>query len=312
VQVVGAVVIVGAVALPVLRRRLRLRPATVLGGAALAPLSAAVIWPRSRSRDLAVCALQMYVYLAAYKMPNDDVAALEARVKLDYPIRLDRVLGLGELPTTRLQRALHDDGHFAGFEKALVWAHWVWFATPHAALAYVAARDGKRFVRAAVMTYTVFDLGVLAYWLAPTAPPWYALAQGRLGDGEADQPAPLVRRLMVEYGESFWQDGWAPLYSVLGGNPLAAMPSLHFATSAMAAVLLSETGPIAGAVGVNYAALLGFSLVYLGEHYVVDLLAGLALCALVRASEPIARRPLGAAGGLIRAARRLALEPGSR
>jgi membrane-associated phospholipid phosphatase len=63
---------------------------------------------------------------------------------------------------------------------------------------------------------------------------------------------------------------------------------------------------------VNYAALLGFSLVYLGEHYVVDLLAGLALCALVRASEPIARRPLGAAGGLIRAARRLALEPGSR
>ena len=51
-----------------------------------------------------------------------------------------------------------------------------------------------------------------------------------------------VRRMMVEYGESFWRDGWGPLYSVLGGNPLAAMPSLHFATSVMAALLLSETG----------------------------------------------------------------------
>ena len=53
------------------------------------------------------------------------------------------------------------------------------------------------------------------------------------------------------------------------------MPSLHFATSVMAAHLLAETGPIAGAIGWTYAATLGFALVYLGEHYVVDLLAGL-------------------------------------
>jgi membrane-associated phospholipid phosphatase len=90
------------------------------------------------------------------------------------------------------------------------------------------------------------------------------------------------------------------------------MPSLHFATSAMAALLLSETGPIAGAVGVNYAILLGLALVYTGEHYVVDLLGGLALCVAVRRAEPLARRPLRAAGQLIGGARRLALEPGSR
>ena len=47
---------------------------------------------------------------------------------------------------------------------------------------------------------------------------------------------------MAEYGEFFWRDGWGPLYSVFGGNPLAAMPSLHFATSLMAAMLLAETG----------------------------------------------------------------------
>ena len=53
--------------------------------------------------------------------------------------------------------------------------------------------------------------------------------------------------MMIEYGEQFWGDRWGALYDVLGGNPLAAMPSLHFATSLMAAHLLSEVGPVAGA-----------------------------------------------------------------
>ena len=47
----------------------------------------------------------------------------------------------------------------------------------------------------------------------------------------------------------------------------------------MAALLLAEADPLAGAVGSAYAATLGFALVYLGEHYVVDLLGGAALTA---------------------------------
>jgi membrane-associated phospholipid phosphatase len=300
---------VGGVALPLLRRRLRAKPAAVLAGAALAPLSATVVWPRSRGRDIAVCALQMYVYIAAYKMPHDDPQALESRVRIDYPIALDRAIGGGELPTTRLQRSLHSDGSFSALEKVLVWAHWVWFATPHATVLYIRARNRSRFPRAAVLTYAVFDLGVIAYWLVPTAPPWYAGAQDRLGPCEAGETT-RVRRLMVEYGESFWKERWGPLYGLLGGNPLAAMPSLHFATSSMAALLLSETGPVAGAVGTGYAALLGFALVYLGEHYVVDLAGGLALCALVRGSEPLSRGPAMRIADLLGGLRRLALEPG--
>jgi membrane-associated phospholipid phosphatase len=248
--------------------------------------------------------LQMYVYLAAYKMPNDDTAALEERVHVDYPLRADRLIGLGELPTVRLQRALHPDGYFRDYEKLLVWAHWVWFATPHATLAYLFIWDRPRFARAAVMTYAVFDLGVIAYWAVPTAPPWYAAQHSR----ESGDPPP-VRRLMVEYGESFWRNGWAPLYSVLGGNPLAAMPSLHFATSAMAALLLTESGPVAGAVGGGYAAILGFALVYLGEHYVVDLLGGLALTLGVRRLGPLADRPVRAIARAIERLGRYANEP---
>ena len=52
----------------------------------------------------------MWAYLAAYKAPHDDEQAQRARVHVTYPIVADRAIGLGELPTTRLQRALARSG----------------------------------------------------------------------------------------------------------------------------------------------------------------------------------------------------------
>jgi membrane-associated phospholipid phosphatase len=54
----------------------------------------------------------------------------------------------------------------------------------------------------------------------------------------------------------------------------------------MAAQILTETGPVAGAVGWTYALTLGFALVYLGEHYLVDLLVGVTLTQGVRRLGP--------------------------
>jgi membrane-associated phospholipid phosphatase len=143
--------------------------------------------------------------------------------------------------------------------------------------------------------YTVFDIGVIFYWVIPTAPPWWAAMRGRLDQGRTTGP---LRRMMVEYGEQFWGPRWDGLYDVLGGNPLAAMPSLHFATSLMGAHLLSEMGPVAGAVGRMYAATLGLALVYLGEHYAADLLAGAALTETIRLGSPRVA-PLAQRGSLV-------------
>jgi hypothetical protein len=116
--------------------------------------------------------------------------------------------------------------------------------------------------------------------------------------------------MMVEYGEHFWRDGWGSLYSVFGGNPLAAMPSLHFATSLMAALLLAEAGPLPGALGAAYAGTLGFALVYLGEHYVVDLIAGAALTVAVRRMEPLAGPTLARVGRAVGALEGIAHQTG--
>ncbi len=278
------------VAAPLVRRRARLPVPVVTACAVAAPLALCVALPRTRSRDVATCVLQMWGYIAHYQMPHDDPEALQARVRVDYPVAIDRVLGLGELPGARLQRALGRTGPLRGPEQVLVWSHWLWFLVPHGTAAYILLCHRDRFEHAALHTYSVFDLGLIGYWTLPTAPPWYAAQEGR---------APELRRMMVEHGETFWGDRWGPMYGFLGGNPLAAMPSLHFATSVMAAHLLREVGPVHGAAGFAYASTLGFALVYLGEHYVVDLLAGLALTEGVRAAAPHAAPALREVGMLL-------------
>jgi hypothetical protein len=265
----------------VVRRRLNLPARVVLPTAALAPIAASVVLPRGRTRSVAVCSLQMWAYLAAYEMPNDDPEALVARVRVRYPIVADRILGLGRTPSARLQRAFSTPGEINRFERILAWCHWLWFFVPHGSAVYILVRHPERFPSAAARTYTLFDMGALFYWVVPTAPPWWAAARGHMGP---DDPPP-VRRMMIEYGARFWGERWDDLYDVLGGNPLAAMPSMHFATSLMAAHLLSETGPVAGALGWAYAGTLGLALVYLGEHYAIDLIAGAALAEAVRAGS---------------------------
>ncbi|HET9105427.1 MAG TPA: phosphatase PAP2 family protein [Solirubrobacteraceae bacterium] len=259
-----------------------LAPRTVMAAAALGPAALVVAVPRSRARDLALLSLNMWAYLAAYELPHDDPQALAARTRIDYPIAADRIIGLGTPPTLRLQHGLSRPGEINRFERALVWCHWAWFLVPHASVLYVRLRRPERFDVAAARMYAVFDLGAACYWIIPTAPPWYAARLGRFdADGE-----PALRRMMIEYGERFWGERWPGLYDVLGGNPLAAMPSLHFATSLMSARLLSEVGPVAGAVGFGYASLLGLALVYLGEHYAADLIGGAVLAEGVRRNAP--------------------------
>jgi len=280
---------------PLARRRLRIHPAVTTAAVAAAPVAVAILRPRTRARDAVLYGLQMWAFTIAHELPFDDPERLRARLRYRYPIVVDRLIGRGELPTTRLQRALGEPGTVTKLDRALSLVHWMWFAQPHLALLYILLRDPEHFARAARQMAAVYDLGCAVYHAVPTAPPWWASEQGHLDDPVeripaevAAEEAPQVRRIMVDVGERAWGRAWPRLYDSLGGNPWAAMPSLHFATSAMAALLLAEQRAGAGVAGWSYAATLGFALVYLGEHYVTDLLAGAALVAAVRRGEPLA------------------------
>ncbi|HEY1284669.1 MAG TPA: phosphatase PAP2 family protein [Solirubrobacterales bacterium] len=270
-----------AVAVPLLRRRVRVRARVTIAACAAGPLAVAVLRPRTPGRDVALFAMQMWAFTMVHELPYDDPERLRRRLRSRYPIVADRAIGLGRLPNVRLQRALSRLGRANVLDRFLTWVHWLWFLEPYLALVYILLRHPGRFPRAARQLAAVFDIGCAIYFLVPTPPPWWASEQGITGGEE-------VRRVMVEVGERTWGSAWPAMYEALGGNPWAAMPSLHFATSTMAAISLSEAGRAPGAAGWAYAVTLGFALVYLGEHYVTDLVAGGALVGAVRRGEPLA------------------------
>lgn len=295
----GGVAAVGAaVAVPFLRKRLRIPTGVTVAAVAAGPLGLAVLQPRSKRRDVALYALQMWAFTVAHELPFDDPERLRERLRTRYPIRVDRLLGGGRLPNSRLQRALAGRPGVGVVNRVLTWTHWLWFIEPYLSLALILVRHNDRFPRAARQMAAVFDLGCVVYFAVPTAPPWWSSEQGLTGEE--------VRRIMVEVGEPTWGRAWERLYDALGGNPWAAMPSLHFATSLQAALSLSEAGKVEGAIGWGYAGTLGFALVYLGEHYVTDLIAGAALVAAVRKGEPLAEPLVSGVNGALQRLERIA------
>ncbi len=295
----GAMATIGAaVAVPLLRRRARIPAPVTIAACAAGPLGLAVLHPRSRKRDVAMYALQMWAFTMVHELPYDDPERLRARLQIRYPIVVDRAIGLGRLPNVHLQRALARWRGVGVLNRLLTWVHWLWFIEPYAVLFFILLRHPDRFPRAARRLAAVFDGGCAVYFAAPTAPPWWASEQGHTDEE--------VRRIMEEVGKETWKSAWPAMYAALGGNPWAAMPSLHFATSVTAAISLSETGRTAGAAGWTYALTLGFALVYLGEHYVTDLVAGTALVAAAQRGESLAEPAVLAVNRRLQGLERLA------
>lgn len=317
VRVAAAVTLGAAFAVPLLRRRFRIPAAVTTAAVVSGPFAVAVLRPRTKTRDVVLYSVQMWAFTIAHELPYDDPEALRRRLKVRYPILADRWIGRGELPSVRIQRRLSSPGHATPLDRVLSIVHWAWFFEPHVTLLFIQQRHLDRFARAARQMAATYDIGCALYIAIPTAPPWWASDNGYLeravdhissevAEEMVIEARPEVRRLMLDVGEEVWGPVWDRLYETANGNPWAAMPSLHFASSLMAAILLAEAGPVPGALGAAYAATLGLALVYLGEHYVTDLIAGAAVVALVRRGEPLAEPVVQAVNEVLRRLERIA------
>ena len=90
----------------------------------------------------------------------------------------------------------------------------------------------------------------------------------------------------------------------MGGDAVASLRDLGDGRPAA-----GRGRPAPGRAWAAYAAALGFALVYLGEHYVTDLLAGAALVALVRRGEPLVEPLVEAVNGVLQRLERVAASP---
>jgi membrane-associated phospholipid phosphatase len=270
-----------AIALTMLRKRIRLPPPLALAIASGAPLAvAAALPPRSRWRYVAAGMTYMWLFEVSWELPAEDEGTHRRRLRIDYPIRIDGVLGGGVPAGQRLQRTLREKGSLSALDRAVTLVYSSWFV-PHLVLGYVLVRHPKFLPRAAGRLAASYHLTTPFYWFLPTAPPWWASEFADRMDGDVQR---VARRVVCEVLHR-------PMPSEdedIPGNPWGSMPSDHISSAAITAMGLMEVNHALGAAGWVYVGAAAFAVVYLGEHYVVDVLAGLAVAEIVRRGEPLA------------------------
>jgi hypothetical protein len=122
-------------------------------------------------------------------------------------------------------------------------------------------RDRRAFATWALAMLATMACGLVGYALVPTGPPWLASQQSLI---------PPVRHLAREV----YNLKLPTLHLVFDTNPVAAMPSLHEAFPTCCTWAAVRVWGRKGHILWIYSALMGLALIYLGEHYAVDLVAG--------------------------------------
>jgi membrane-associated phospholipid phosphatase len=278
VRVAAAVAVPVLVGLTAARKRVGLHPAATLTLGCGVPLGAAIAMPSGRARYAAIAAGYMYLFKVSWELPYDDRQRLRGRLLIDAPIRFDTIAGGGVPLGLRLQRALRKPGRVTALDRAVTVVYGSWFV-PHLLLGYLLVRHEHYVPRAGGRLSAAYHLTTPFYWLWPEAPPWWASEkEGRMG-GELERVARLVVCDLLKRPP--------PGDDSVGGNPWGSMPSDHVSSAAITARGLSELGPLYGALGWTYVAAASFAVVYLGEHYVADVVVGLAIAELVHHGESL-------------------------
>jgi hypothetical protein len=232
----------------------------------LVPLVAAVILGCGVRfvRDFAPFGIGIFLYEWGRTLAHRVHAAAFYRPQLD----ADRWLGLGRTPTARLQGWLFD-GHLRWHDHALIVLHSLHFAVPLAVLFAVWLTCRPLYVQGAVALLATSFVAAVVFLVFPAAPPWLAAQRGLLHG--------VVRIRALDSA----QGAHGTLAHLFDDNPVAAVPSLHAAYSLLVVLIVWRMWPRLAPLAVAYALAMQFCVVYLGEHYVSDLIAGdvLALAA---------------------------------
>jgi membrane-associated phospholipid phosphatase len=239
---------------------------------------AVVVWAgggsasRPAVRELARYVAGFVAFAALRNLADDAAAGLHLPVRYDYVIRWERALvawvpgGIaGGIPTTALQHAFLTPGRWGPLDYGTVLVYLSYFLVPPAAVVILWRWWPDQLRRYVTATLALFTVAGIANLLVPTAPPWYAALYGKLAG-------------VVQLGRAVVGEVSSPTYRYgagLSGNAVAAMPSVHLGVTALIVCALWSTPLRWPALG--YLLAMGFAVVYGGEHYAVDVLAGVAI-----------------------------------
>jgi hypothetical protein len=187
----------------------------------------------------------------------------------------------GRLPTTVLQNLTADLHIGRGVDYAATVVYFAHFVVPVLIGVTLWLTDRRLFLRFTTALLGMSFAGFVIFLLIPTAPPWWAQDHGVLSGFHHVIGTTLPSAV-------------SPYYTSLNPNPVAAFPSLHAAYPLLGFLALRRAYPRAAWLAFGWCLVVWFCVVYLGEHYVVDVLGGIALVAateLVMARLVVPRVP---------------------
>jgi membrane-associated phospholipid phosphatase len=184
-------------------------------------------------------------------------------------IRAEQALFGTPVPTVRLQEHFwHGAGHLHWWDYAAWFLHLTHFFVTFVALAVIWVFAHERFSRYATMVCVLALTGFATYVLYPAAPPWMAAQHGNLGESNRIV-AQVWHDLPLSSGGAVFEHGKS--YA----NDVAAMPSLHAGFALLFTLCCWPLVPrYLRPLLAAYPVAMSLALVYLGEHYVVDCIAG--------------------------------------
>ena len=197
--------------------------------------------------------------------------------QVEAPRNLDRFIFFGTDPNVWLQRRFYNPGVIRWYDKVASATYFTHFIFPVIAIAVLWVTNHREWVRFMKRFASLLLVACAMFVVLPTVPPWMA-ASRRYHIIE-----PLARhtsRGFSSMGLKGFVNTWQ--HALDWGNAVAAMPSLHAAFSLFVpAFFLPRIKPIWLKVLVLcFPLLMLTSLVYFGEHWVIDGLAGWLLVGL--------------------------------
>ncbi|MBM7083929.1 phosphatase PAP2 family protein [Micromonospora sp. SCSIO 07396] len=175
----------------------------------------------------------------------------------------------GEVPTVWLQQHLYQPD-VRWWDVLVSWVYFSHFVVTLAAAAVLWLRSRERWGAYMRRWGFLCAAGLVTYFAYPAAPPWWAAQNGLLSE---------VARISTRGWKEFGMHGAGNLLNAgqIASNPVAAMPSLHTAWALFVVLFfLRSTRRRWWPLLLAYPLAMTFTLVYSGEHYVIDVLVGWA------------------------------------
>lgn len=240
---------------------------TAFLGWSVAVGAAIAMVPLSRVRQYAIAFLPYAALWLIFSLFRSMANETGIPLRTDEVTSIERAMFFGHTPTIWLQARFYDPLDLAWYDYLTTFIHWSYFFVPHLVAILVWRHSPDLYRRFLATMLIVLGIGLAIYFITPAAPPWLTADRA---------PQEDIYRVMAKVGSQLHSGLYERTYSALGDpNPVAAIPSMHQAATVAACVFaLSSSRRWLHWASFIYCFLMAFTLVYTGEHYVIDILVG--------------------------------------